>query len=178
MSIYGASPERILFPNVDRLKAELESLEDRYAILQAFTLDLLSRHPEEQLTFMLYGPQNNQWDPQSRAAKARRMRSKIAEPIVYYIDRGDRIKIGTSRSIIGRMQALHAVPSDLLAIEPGGSELEHSRHMQFAEWRIPGSELFHKCDDLLDHIHQLVDKYPDPLYRACQLNNLAHPSAA
>jgi hypothetical protein len=64
---------------------------------------------------------------------------------VYYIRFAERVKIGTTTDLYGRMSVL---PHDeLLAIEPGDHAQEHLRHLQFrairttGEWFIPNSEL-------------------------------------
>jgi len=79
----------------------------------------------------------------------------IREPrldVVYYIEFGDRIKIGTSGNLRSRLQAL---PHDrVLAIERGGQHLEHRRHVQFAHLRVTG-EWFTKGEALLAHIATL-----------------------
>ena len=73
----------------------------------------------------------------------------MRQPVVYYLRFGDRIKIGTTVCLRGR---LDAVPHDkLLATEPGGDEVERARHRQFAEYRITG-EWFRIAAPLLAHI--------------------------
>ena len=60
--------------------------------------------------------------------------------VVYYIRFGDRIKIGTTGNLTGRLMTL---PHDeLLATEPGGIELEKQRHRQFAADLVAGREWF------------------------------------
>ncbi len=81
-----------------------------------------------------------------------------APGFVYYIRFRDRIKIGTSSSILGRLSNL---PYDeILAIEPGGHQLERLRHQQFHEARDHG-EWFAVTDQLLDHCAMLRQHYPD-----------------
>ena len=73
-------------------------------------------------------------------------------PVVYYVRFGDRIKIGTSVCILGRMDN---IPHDqLLAVEPGGRELEQQRHREFATDRVTG-EWFLPSDELLSHVRRL-----------------------
>lgn len=83
-------------------------------------------------------------------------RTKIAadDPVVYYIRFGDRIKIGTTGDLRGRMSAL---PHDeVLAIERGDRDLERERHGQFAHLRLtPRGEWFRTAPDLLAHIDTL-----------------------
>jgi Meiotically up-regulated gene 113 len=72
--------------------------------------------------------------------------------VVYYIRFRDRIKIGTTRNL---RQRLYELPYDeLLAIEPGGREVERERHEQFAASRVIG-EWFEPDTALLKHIASL-----------------------
>ena len=69
--------------------------------------------------------------------------------LVYYIRFGDRIKIGTTTNLPGR---LADIPHDeLLATEPGGFLLEGYRHHQFAHLRLTG-EWFRADAALEKHI--------------------------
>ena len=71
---------------------------------------------------------------------------------VYYILFADRIKIGTTRSLATR---LYDIPCDeLLAVEPGGCDMEQIRHEQFADHRVIG-EWFQDCHELRAHIADL-----------------------
>ncbi|MFK0045520.1 GIY-YIG nuclease family protein [Streptomyces sp. NPDC090741] len=68
--------------------------------------------------------------------------------VVYYIRFGDRIKIGTTKDLRRRLAAL---PHDeLLAVEPGGYDIEASRHRQFQPHRISG-DWFKAHADLASH---------------------------
>lgn len=80
------------------------------------------------------------------------------QPFVYYIRFGDRIKIGYTLSVRGRLANL---PHDeVLAIEPGALDLERTRHQQFAAHRITSKgEWFRQHPDLLAHIEMLVSHY-------------------
>lgn len=74
------------------------------------------------------------------------------QPVVYYLRFGERIKIGTTVSLISRLSDL---PYDeVLAIEPGGSEVEAARHKQFAAFRITG-EWFALVDEIREHLRGL-----------------------
>ena len=79
--------------------------------------------------------------------------------VVYYIEFGDRIKIGTSRNLPGRLKDL--TYDRLLAIEPGNHAVEHMRHLEFAAHRVNG-EWFTDNGDLRTHIDRLVTTYGDP----------------
>lgn len=83
----------------------------------------------------------------------------VRDPVVYYVRFADRIKIGTTICLRGRIDTL---PHDeILATEPGGAEVERERHMQFAEYWITG-EWFRAGPLLLRHVADLAEKYPLP----------------
>lgn len=75
-----------------------------------------------------------------------------AGELVYYIRFGDRVKIGYSSNLAGRLRAL---PHDeVLATEPGTYALEAARHRQFRELRLTG-EWFDHAEPLTSHIETL-----------------------
>lgn len=77
---------------------------------------------------------------------------------VYYVQIGDRVKIGVTGNLKLRMGGL--MPDEVLAVEPGDQKLETMRHRQFAHLRIRG-ERFRPGDDLMSHIEMLRKHYPD-----------------
>jgi len=78
------------------------------------------------------------------------------ESVVYYLQFGNRVKIGFSRNLANRMTI---IPHDrLLAIEPGGRVVEARRHRQFAQLRITG-EWFTAAEPLLSHADGLAEQY-------------------
>jgi Meiotically up-regulated gene 113 len=97
------------------------------------------------------------WTPERQALEMQRIRQQEADAanrcVVYYIQFRDRIKIGTTTYLEGRLQGL---PYDrILVTEPGSGELERRRHAQFAHCRDTG-EWFHADDEkLLAHIEAL-----------------------
>lgn len=82
--------------------------------------------------------------------------------IVYYILRGELIKIGTTTRPIKRFATL--MPDAVLATEPGDTELEKIRHGQFEDMRDPnvGNEYFHPEPPLLAHIRTLREEHGIP----------------
>ncbi|MFF4489436.1 hypothetical protein ACFY0F_23555 [Streptomyces sp. NPDC001544] len=86
--------------------------------------------------------------------------------VVYYVRRGNLIKIGTTRAFVTRMRSL--MPDEILAIEPGSYSLENQRHQQFAEHRYgrdqrgAKSEYFHPSDELLQHIKAVRKRHGIP----------------
>ena len=87
---------------------------------------------------------------------------QLAPTVVYYIRFGDRIKIGTSGDVWTRVRQL---PCDrLLAIEPGGFDVEHERHVQFKAFRLnANSEWFRDCPEIRKHVNALRRQYGDPV---------------
>ncbi len=80
---------------------------------------------------------------------------------VYYVEIGDRIKVGYSADVRRRMRA-YPPGSLLLAVEPGDTALERQRHRQFAEHLTDGREWFNPDPQLLDHIRALTDLHGHP----------------
>lgn len=93
-------------------------------------------------------------DIQERLAQQR-----AAQECVYYIRRRDRIKIGTTTNLTARMAAL--LPDEILAVEPGGRDMEVGRHQQFATLRVRG-EWFRDDPTLREHIASLVQQHGTP----------------
>lgn len=78
--------------------------------------------------------------------------------VVYYVRLGDHVKIGTTVNLTLRLRALYLDhdASLLLAVEPGGFELEQIRHEQFDAERVHANrELFNPSPRLLAHIDSL-----------------------
>lgn len=86
------------------------------------------------------------------AGPTNRLKEENKPPIVYYLQFGDRIKIGTT---INLRRRLGEIPHDrVLATEPGGHSVETKRHKQFGAERITG-EWFEPSERLLTHIREL-----------------------
>lgn len=76
------------------------------------------------------------------------------EPVIYYVLVGSRIKIGTSTNLSNRLSA-YPPGSELLATEPGGTQVEADRLSEFAEYLDAGREWFQPGPRLRDHIERL-----------------------
>lgn len=90
--------------------------------------------------------------------------TKSRDPIVYYVQAGDQIKIGTTGQLRTRMTALqaeHPVLLKLLAVEPGGREIEAERHQMFAADRVKG-EWFRATASILEHAEGLRERFDMP----------------
>lgn len=75
--------------------------------------------------------------------------------VVYYVRVGDLIKIGTTRSLRERVSS-YPPGSELLAIEPGGTEVEYLRLKQFRHLLASAKEWFTLGPDLLAHIEDVA----------------------
>jgi len=79
-------------------------------------------------------------------------------PVVYFARIGDNVKIGTSTNLRARMRALYLSLDDVLALIPGGEDVEDACHRQFAESRHPDyarPELFCMSGPLSRYLHSL-----------------------
>lgn len=80
--------------------------------------------------------------------------------IVYYLALGNRVKIGTTTDLPGRMRA---VPhEELVAFEFGSYALERQRHQQFAHARVVGEWFLREDAELAAWITNLRDTIEDP----------------
>jgi len=68
------------------------------------------------------------------SVRRRRVARNTHEPLVYYAVRDGLVKVGTTTHFRGRMHALGA--EEVLAVEPGGRDLEQARHAEFAEYQV------------------------------------------
>ncbi|MFI8499444.1 hypothetical protein ACIGFK_13245 [Streptomyces sp. NPDC085524] len=78
---------------------------------------------------------------------------------VYYVRCGYLIKIGTSANLPGRFQSVR--PNEVLALEPGGQELETAMHRKFKPLRA-GGDYFHPGPALQAHIAELRERLGPP----------------
>ncbi|RRQ81548.1 GIY-YIG nuclease family protein [Streptomyces griseofuscus] len=93
--------------------------------------------------------------------QAKRRNTPARMSIVYYIRRGDLIKIGTTTNPASRLRSL--MPDVILAFEPGDVELETIRHQQFRASRVARkSEYFHQTEGLAAHIAAIRQQHGDP----------------
>lgn len=79
----------------------------------------------------------------------------LGESIVYYVEVGPLIKIGTTTDLERRI-AQYPPGSKLLATEPGGREVESKRHYQFQDCLADRREWFHPNPELLSHVAALA----------------------
>lgn len=82
-------------------------------------------------------------------------------PVVYYVRRGKYVKIGTTTNMRQRMRDL--MPDEVLAVEPGGYDLERRLHNHFARIRFSRDrEYFKLTDELQQHIDAVVANHGPP----------------
>jgi hypothetical protein len=83
-------------------------------------------------------------------------RVRRARSVVYYATTGSYIKIGTTIHLDQRMKDLGA---NLMAVEPGGYDMEKDRHRQFHALLAAGREYFFPGHELIRHIAGLQELY-------------------
>lgn len=81
------------------------------------------------------------------------------QSVVYYVRIRDLIKIGVTTNMKARM--LQVMPDEILATEPGGTDLERQRQAQFAHLKVRG-ERFEQGEDLIAHIAQVREEHGAP----------------
>lgn len=92
--------------------------------------------------------------PRSRKPASPKQSSFVSD-VVYYVQIGELIKIGTTADLDKRMQS-YPPGAALLAIEVGGPTLEKIRLHQFKHLLAARREWFHPGDDLMGHIESLA----------------------
>ena len=89
-----------------------------------------------------------------RKTETEELRANLAnrQSRVYFVQSGNRIKIGTSVDPERRVKQFSLTTEHLIATMPGGRAEEAAVHQAFAKWRIPGTEWFRDNPDLQDYI--------------------------
>lgn len=87
-----------------------------------------------------------------RALEAIKRRAQAHPVVIYYMLIGGLVKIGLTTNIKKRYANLH--PQTVLAIEPGGDDLERVRHAEFEHLHSHG-EWFTFSEGLRSHIEEL-----------------------
>lgn len=84
-----------------------------------------------------------------------------AKAVVYYVRRGEFVKIGTTMRLPQRMRAL--APDEILAVQPGSYPLEKQLHRRFDYLRAPFMREYFRGDpELTEHIASVVDEFGPP----------------
>lgn len=127
------------------------------ATLQEFTAAGIEINAETARLAVKLG--RKRWTDDSRRKPAQESLVTASGSIVYYIRRSALIKIGTTVNPRGRFTDL--MPDEILAVEPGGRELETARHGQFSHLQVTG-EHFRDTPELRAHIAGIVAMYGLP----------------
>lgn len=106
--------------------------------------------------------ENERW----RRATEEAEEIRKANSVVYYARINDVIKIGFTVDLKVRTGQLRLHQKDILATEPGGRELENTRHRQFAGIRIDKRENFKMTSALIHHIQAVREYHGPPVFRA------------
>jgi hypothetical protein len=73
---------------------------------------------------------------------------------VYFLNRGDQIKIGVTTNLGKRLGQFHAAASDVLVLLVGDHALETALHECFADFRVGNTEWFARVPVLEELIHR------------------------
>lgn len=82
--------------------------------------------------------------------------------VVYYVQVGDTVKIGTTAGPVWQRIKVYPPNRILLAAEPGGYELETRRLAQFSHLLVAGREWHRMGDDLRLHMHEVRERHGVP----------------
>jgi len=100
-------------------------------------------------------------DANTREAIAAELKASTARPgshapLVYYMRRGELVKIGTTTNIGSRFTSVS--PDGIMAIEPGSYDVEAARHLQFRPlWRR--GEWYELKPELAEHVVQVREDF-------------------
>jgi len=75
--------------------------------------------------------------------------------VVYFIRDGDLIKIGYTGDLKTRRRTFTSDLTAILAILPGGQELEGEMHERFAASLAKGKEWFRPTPDLIEYVNEI-----------------------
>lgn len=95
-------------------------------------------------------------------------------PIVYFIENGDRVKIGFSTNLRSRIQAFALQEKNVLMILGGGLTLERALHSVFATDRIDATEWFVKSERMVAFIDSKLADLNEQRSRTAQRQQRKH----
>lgn len=78
---------------------------------------------------------------------------------VYFVRNGDRVKIGYTTNLRGRLDALCLRTDAVLLLLEGGKDLERALHRHFAEHRVPNTEWFRYTEEIKTYISQKLNRH-------------------
>lgn len=68
--------------------------------------------------------------------------------VVYFIEWGNRIKIGTTTDLRSRVTSLSLTPDAVIFAMPGDRHVERDIHGRLGQWRIANTEWFHATPEV------------------------------
>lgn len=101
-------------------------------------------------------------DAETEATETRRLTAQ-RPGYVYYVEVGDRIKIGFTENVANRMRA-YPPTSTLLAVHPGTPSMEKEMHSKFRVHLAEGREWFKPSEELAAHIEAVAKQFPLELH--------------
>lgn len=115
-----------------------------------------------------------------RATRKEQEKHRKENSWVYFIENGDRIKIGVSTDVVARATSLSLRWTDVVAVIKGTAKLEKALHRRFAEERIGSTEWFHDCPRIRDYIKRYAEPFSaqHPAYRKPVQPDGVHPEVA
>src|SRR5690348_15631784 len=78
---------------------------------------------------------------------------------VYFVRNGDRVKIGYTTNLRGRLDALCLRAEAVLLLLEGGKDLESALHRYFAGHRVPNTEWFRYTGEIKTYISERLDRH-------------------
>lgn len=75
-------------------------------------------------------------------------------PIVYFVENGNRVKIGTTTRLAQRVGSLSLRPDSIRLLLPGGPDLEGALHRRFESSRVSRTEWFNPSQELATFIRR------------------------
>jgi hypothetical protein len=94
--------------------------------------------------------------PERPKAKAR-----PAKGVIYYLQNGDRIKVGYASNLAQRMRT-YPPNAEILAVHPGTLADEQRIHAELSAHRAAGREWYHPSPILLEYIAAVVEEWGEP----------------
>lgn len=78
---------------------------------------------------------------------------------VYFVRNGDRVKIGYTTNLRGRLDALCLRAEAVLLLLEGGKDLERALHRHFAGHRVPNTEWFRYTQEIKAYISEKLNRH-------------------
>jgi hypothetical protein len=112
---------------------------------------------------LMFEEATGDWITQNVAARAvkraKRDEGRTAQSYVYFLQNGDRIKIGFSRDPQARAKSLSLRESNILGVIEAGQRFERTLHENWSHIRIEDTEWFYATPELLAFIEASATKW-------------------